>query len=175
MCYARRQRSSWARIKLSVKIVYLSTFVPKHLFQSYFVLASKFYFVWVFKVCLTRFLFAHLVLVQKFHCCSIFNDQMPPWGRPQVDSLPIIHQLPLFVKHFFQKFFRFFAFFFFVHFWWLLLLVFVHFDNRKYHFQSIKSAVADRYCLFFSLYLLTNGLCWCYNTFSTHLRRVLKQ
>ena len=110
MCYARRQRSSWARIKLSVKIVYLSTFVPKHLFQSYFVLASKFYFVWVFKVCLTRFLFAHLVLVQKFHCCSIFNDQMPLWGRPQVDSLPIIHQLPLFVKHFFKSFFVFLLF-----------------------------------------------------------------
>ena len=43
MCYARRQRSSWARIKLS-KILYHFTFRCNNLFSSF---CSSFTFVWV--------------------------------------------------------------------------------------------------------------------------------
>ena len=56
MCYARRQRSSWARIKLSKKLYSISKVALAHsiVFQSYFFLAS---FTFLSSQCvLTRFL-----------------------------------------------------------------------------------------------------------------------
>ena len=76
MCYARRQRSSWARIKLS-KILYLFTLRCLNLFSSF---CSSFTFVWVvFSFRIDRDFSSHFfVCFVLISCCSIFNDRLPP-------------------------------------------------------------------------------------------------
>ena len=79
MCYARRQRSSWARIKLSKKsLFHVRTFAPtKNTFSELFFL-SFFLLFWVINSCvLTRFL-------HTFCSCSkflLFNFQRPTSPR----------------------------------------------------------------------------------------------
>ena len=106
MCYARRQRSSWARIKLSKNLYHtrLSAFI---IFSSYSFLASltllsiynSFWRDLVFRT--------SQCFVQSF---LLFNFQWPfalrfPLGR---DSLSIIPHSASLVKIFFQIFLKFF-------------------------------------------------------------------
>ena len=74
MCYARRQRSSWARIKLSKNGIWN---VRRHLI-SFFELDCSFTF------CLSSILFqriheicscTYFYALYFSHCCSIFNDR----------------------------------------------------------------------------------------------------
>ena len=74
MCYARRQRSSWARIKLSKNLYHISSFhLSYNLFYFELFYLSFFYFCWVY-ITLRRDL--HLL----FLLCTyllLFNFQWP--------------------------------------------------------------------------------------------------
>ena len=73
MCYARRQRSSWARIKLSKKL-YLK--YPFGYLKSSRAIYLSFTFVWVvFSINSDEISISHLQCFVLFSCCSIFNDQ----------------------------------------------------------------------------------------------------
>ena len=105
MCYARRQRSSWARIKLS-KSLYQNT-VPRDLISLLSSLAlSFFYFCWVVfssvRIFRDPFQAVRFVLLS---CCSIFNDQFASLSR----DLVIIPHRPAFVNPFFQLFLKSFS------------------------------------------------------------------
>ena len=121
MCYARRQRSSWARIKLS-KICIISLSWALQSFSSF---CSSFYFVWVVLLVWivrdsTSHFFVCFVLISKqilsASCCSIFNDRFAvpsePFAVPSRRRLDYyITSLPL-CQYLFQKFFWFFQTFF---------------------------------------------------------------
>ena len=100
MCYARRQRSSWARIKLS-KILYRLRLSAVTTFSSYsflasFTLLSIYNSSWRDLVFRTSQCFVQSLL--------LFNFQWP-FAVPlpsRADSLTIIPHLKDFVKHFFQ-------------------------------------------------------------------------
>ena len=100
MCYARRQRSSWARIKLS-KILYRLRLSAVTTFSSYsflasFTLLSIYNSFWRDLVFRTSQCFVQSLL--------LFNFQWP-FAVPlssRADSLTIIPHLKDFVKHFFQ-------------------------------------------------------------------------
>ena len=104
MCYARRQRSSWARIKLS-KILYHFTLRCNNLSSSF---CSSFYFVWVFyswivRVLLRTFVFAlYLSLVVQFSM-TVGSLSVPSCPRPRGDSIIISHYLA-FVNTFLKLF-----------------------------------------------------------------------
>ena len=105
MCYARRQRSSWARIKLS-KSLYQNT-VSRDLISLLSSLAlSFFYFCWVVfssvRIFRDPFQAVRFVLLS---CCSIFNDQFASLSR----DLVIIPHRPAFVNPFFQTFLKSFS------------------------------------------------------------------
>ena len=106
MCYARRQRSSWARIKLS-KSLYQNT-VPRDLISLLSSLAlSFFYFCWVVfssvRIFRDPFQAVRFVLLS---CCSIFNDQFClAFARPCYYTTSSCVCQPLF-STFFKKFFR---------------------------------------------------------------------
>ena len=105
MCYARRQRSSWARIKLS-KSLYQNT-VSRDLISLLSSLAlSFFYFCWVVfssvRIFRDPFQAVRFVLLS---CCSIFNDQFcPAFARPCYYTTSSCVCQPLF-STFFKKFF----------------------------------------------------------------------
>ena len=74
MCYARRQRSSWARIKLSKK-----RYLKPYGIKSFFEHDLLFYFCWVvFSFRIFEFRFAHTICLYFPLCCSIFNDRFAP-------------------------------------------------------------------------------------------------
>ena len=104
MCYARRQRSSWARIKLS-KILYHFTLRCNNLSSSF---CSSFYFVWVFyswivRVLLRTFVFAlYLSLVVQFSM-TVGSLSVPSCPRSRGDSIIISHYLA-FVNTFLKLF-----------------------------------------------------------------------
>ena len=104
MCYARRQRSSWARIKLSIKKFYLSLFYYFTVLLGIVETGADTYFYVSFLVLL-------LVLSYlKFLCTisSLFNFQGSIRASPQDFSLGerliIIALLFLFVNTFFEDF-----------------------------------------------------------------------
>ena len=78
MCYARRQRSSWARIKLSNKLYQFtlsSVLIIRAIYSSlfYFLELCSLWFFW-------QILFSHLLflLCTFFFCCSIVKFQFCP-------------------------------------------------------------------------------------------------
>ena len=114
MCYARRQRSSWARIKLS-KICIISPFRALQSFSSF---CSSFYFfwvvllVWIVEILLRTF----SLLCTYLFCCSIFNDRLAVSRSPlrylsRGDSTIISHLVSL-VNTFLENSFDFFPEFF---------------------------------------------------------------
>ena len=106
MCYARRQRSSWARIKLSNEWYLKSLRTLNLSFELWFAL---FTFCWVvFSFRIFEFRYAHTICLYFPLCCSIFNDRFAPhsWA-----SLTIISLLKTFVNRFFEKSFKFFELF----------------------------------------------------------------
>ena len=107
MCYARRQRSSWARIKLS-KSFYLISGLPelKSSFELFilasFTLLSIYNSIDEISISHLQFCF---VLIS---CCSIFNDRSLPFPRqPQYYTTSLSC-----CQYFFEKFLRFFQSFF---------------------------------------------------------------
>ena len=106
MCYARRQRSSWARIKLSKNLYHIRLASVTIFFRAIYL--SFFYFVWVYITLLWR------DLVFRTSQCFVlrlllFNFQWP-FALRLADSLTIIpHLFPLvntFSKNSFKNFFR---------------------------------------------------------------------
>ena len=110
MCYARRQRSSWARIKLS-DLLYIICFSRTNIVSELF---SSFFYFFEFQSILTRF-FVWLCQSIINLCCSIFKDRFAlPF--PQQRSTSIAHTF-LFVNTFLKKslnFFKFFGVFYFL-------------------------------------------------------------
>ena len=106
MCYARRQRSSWARIKLSKKF-YISTRRCQYLFQSFSDFLNTFTFAWFvflleFSRSLTRYIFCIVLCVSSL--VLLFNFQ---WPTPcSLHSLTIIPQPKPFVNTFLKIFFK---------------------------------------------------------------------
>ena len=102
MCYARRQRSSWARIKLSNEW-YLKSLGTLNLFFR--AMICSFTFCWVvFSFRIFEFRFAHTICLYFPLCCSIFNDRFAPRSRA---SLTIISLPKTFVNRFLKKSFYF--------------------------------------------------------------------
>ena len=104
MCYARRQRSSWARIKLSKNLYQICGSPQLQSFELSYL--SFFYFVWVYITLLDEISsFAHTML-----CTSLllFNFQWPFLASALADSSTIISYLFSLVKHFFKNFSNFF-------------------------------------------------------------------
>ena len=143
MCYARRQRSSWARIKLSKNLYHISASLSYNL-SSYFILAS-FTLLSIYnsfdEIC-TCFFALYLSLVVQFSMtvCRLLRD-----------DFVIISQPFLIVNTFFESFLSFFNFFL--------------FDFRAlhasawlfYHFSAILSSTFFNFFYFFiSLHTLTD-------------------
>ena len=114
MCYARRQRSSWARIKLS-KICIISLAEPLlQALQSFSSFCSSFYFLleFIFSFELSRFYFALFSLL----CTYLFVVQFSMTGLPPIAFLPsgFLRRLEYYIissrlcQAFFESFFRFF-------------------------------------------------------------------
>ena len=104
MCYARRQRSSWARIKLSnVYIISctsrLQSFI-RAIYLSFFYFQSIYTRYW-------RDLYFALAYALYFSLrCSIFNDRFTvPFGQLDYYTTPFYS-----CQHFFSLFFTFFYF-----------------------------------------------------------------
>ena len=97
MCYARRQRSSWARIKLS-NICISSTLVLSIVIRAFFL--ASFTFVWVY-ITLWRECISHFALLCTSLLVVQFSMTVPP---ALADSLTIISHLSILVKHFLKKF-----------------------------------------------------------------------
>ena len=108
MCYARRQRSSWARIKLS-DLLYIICFSRTNIVSELF---SSFFYFFEFQSILTRFFVLTLSIIFESLSCSIFKDRFAP--LPQQRSTSISHTF-LFVNAFFQKNLKIFVFVAFVH------------------------------------------------------------
>ena len=112
MCYARRQRSSWARIKLS-KILYHFTFRCNNLFSSFcssftFCLSSISSQFELFEYTSHFFVFALYFSL----CCSIFNDRSRLPQGFLAATLVLYHtvfHLSIPFWNFFQVFFNFFS------------------------------------------------------------------
>ena len=107
MCYARRQRSSWARIKLSNNCILNSfefSIVIRALYLSFFYFCMS-----IYNSSLTRMYFALCFALYFSSCCSIFNDRFAALFR---DSLTIISHLFRFVNTFFKTFLKNFRGFF---------------------------------------------------------------
>ena len=97
MCYARRQRSSWARIKLSNNCI-LNSFELSISNPSFFL--ASFTFVWVY-ITLWRECISHFALL----CTSLSVVQFSMTALPFLaDSLTIISQAFCFVNTFFTNF-----------------------------------------------------------------------
>ena len=136
MCYARRQRSSWARIKLS-KILYHFTFRCNNLFSSFcssftFCLSSISSQFELFEYTSHFFVFALYLSL----CCSIFNDRLtqlsPRLRLRSRGDLSIISHCLLFVNTFFKTFLSFFRYFLFPS-WcpsWATACILYHFRFR---------------------------------------------
>ena len=114
MCYARRQRSSWARIKLS-KICIISPFGVTIILPSF---CSSFTFVWV--VFLTLWIVEILLrtfslLCTYLFCCSIFNDRLAAFlssfGISLAATRPLYHIFRLLSIPFSKLFLVFSSFF----------------------------------------------------------------
>ena len=118
MCYARRQRSSWARIKLSKKL-YVIRFCPSEIFfQSKLIMLNYLfrvsYWLWLsylYDLKIQKNFRSLCTLVIKIHesCCSIFNELCFSLHRLAARSLFIIPLCLSFVKRFFKLFSSFFA------------------------------------------------------------------
>ena len=108
MCYARRQRSSWARIKLSKNSISTSEDVNTILrvsltFLKYFTLLGL-CFLLEFSRSLTRYISASFFVFHLSSCCSIFNDLR----RSLPSDLVIILHRFAFVNTFSKSFFKLF-------------------------------------------------------------------
>ena len=110
MCYARRQRSSWARIKLSKFLYNLA--VSAASLPLFRVSLIRGFFVKSFPSLSIKEFSSSVVLPNIFSisfvllsCCSIFKDRSLP---SLSDSLCIISHLLLFVNTFFDKIISFF-------------------------------------------------------------------
>ena len=118
MCYARRQRSSWARIKLSKKL-YLIRFCPSEIFfQSKLIMLNYLfrvsYWLWLsylYDLKIQKNFRSLCTLVIKIHesCCSIFNELCFSLHHLAARSLFIIPLCLLLVKRFFKLFFKVFS------------------------------------------------------------------
>ena len=110
MCYARRQRSSWARIKLSKSLYQNNQGLPRSVQSSCFrvlLLAS-------FTFCLSSILIqrivrdpfrTYLICFVLLSCCSIFKDH----SAPAFAATPLLyHFLRLLSSPFLQVFSNFF-------------------------------------------------------------------
>ena len=120
MCYARRQRSSWARIKLSNKlyIIRLMRFDSFELFILAFFTFLELCSLWFWQILFSHLLFCFVLLLSVVQLSS-FNR-----SRFYV-SLSIISPRTPFVKRFFKTFLSFFEWFFSVFF--ATALLFYHF------------------------------------------------
>ena len=106
MCYARRQRSSWARIKLS-KSFYLISGLPE--LKSYFELfiLASFTLLSIYNSIDEISIFALTILLCTY--LLLFNFQ---WPMPSLrDSLSILPHSFALVNTFFESFLSFFNFF----------------------------------------------------------------
>ena len=101
MCYARRQRSSWARIKLSKKLYIIQT--KAWLTSTLIEWSCSNYYLRAF---VNSKEFSESFLV---HCCSIFNERSL-LAAALVGSLYIISHPLAFVKRFFESFLKTFLF-----------------------------------------------------------------
>ena len=112
MCYARRQRSSWARIKLS-KSLYQNT-DPK-IRDPIFLLSS--FALSIFYFCLSSILvrivrdpFAHtFICFVLLSCCSIFKDHLASAIAATFKVYHIPHRLSIPFLKLFSSFSSFFA------------------------------------------------------------------
>ena len=104
MCYARRQRSSWARIKLS-NILYINYLSAANILHSSFLLL--FYFVsGLFLRNFRDLYFVQFYLTLYMSRCLIFNVHFSP---ALADSFVSISHFFSFVNTFFLSFLRFFV------------------------------------------------------------------
>ena len=118
MCYARRQRSSWARIKLS-KSLYQNILPDDSICFRVLLLAS-------FTFCLSSILIQRIFEIRShilicfvlLSCCSIFKDHSVSALRGDLVIIP--HPFRL-VNPFFKSFFNFFQGFFTIPLWSLAL------------------------------------------------------
>ena len=101
MCYARRQRSSWARIKLSNKLYILRCIAVRFVWAIY--LSFLYFFRVVFSLVLTDFVFA-LAFFALYFFYLLFNCQV---------SIPLSSREPVYYitsllpcQEVFQNFFK---------------------------------------------------------------------
>ena len=156
MCYARRQRSSWARIKLS-DVLYIMRFALNIFCQSFF-LAS--FLLFEFQSILTRFFVWLCQSLFESFSCSIFKDRFAP--LPQQRSTSISHTF-LFVNTFFRFFFDFFWFFSIFPFSACFCIIMmqkqaIHYPFWEFQFQNseenkIKSCIFFKNSFLFFLFL----------------------
>ena len=106
MCYARRQRSSWARIKLSNEW-YLKSLRTLNLLSSYDLL---FYFL-LSSILFQNFRVPFRTYYMLVLSSLLFNFQWPFRSALSWASLTIISLLKPFVNRFFKKVLSFFNFF----------------------------------------------------------------
>ena len=78
MCYARRQRSSWARIKLSKNYIISEVPFSYNHFRAIFILAS-FTLLSIYNSYWRDLYFALRNALYNLFCCSIFNDRLLPF------------------------------------------------------------------------------------------------
>ena len=106
MCYARRQRSSWARIKLSNKLYILRLQTVRFVWAIYS--SFLYFFRVVFSLVLTDFVFAlAFLLCTSFICCSIVKFQSALFAR----ACLLYHFRPHLSRGFSKVFSIFFNFF----------------------------------------------------------------
>ena len=157
MCYARRQRSSWARIKLSKKL-YFHRLAPVQIFRAVFLL---FYFLSIlFWVCsflkeFSRFLSHFLCFVLSlllFNFQGPFRSLLPPPSafrlRPPLEERSLSISLPFpFVNPLFSIFSN-FSFFRTLPFLALVLALF----SSTSPFFFLKNTPFSLFCLFSSTF-----------------------
>ena len=111
MCYARRQRSSWARIKLS-KSLYQNSISRLRSNLTSSIALSFFYFCWVVfssvRISEIRFKLVRFVLLS---CCSIFKDQCLSAASALASTFLLYHLPPGLSIPFLKVFSTFFGFF----------------------------------------------------------------
>ena len=108
MCYARRQRSSWARIKLSNKLyIFILSDDETFLFEPFLALLTFLSMSLRFTEALffsKKFEISHLlVCLYLFSCCSIVNDQS---SLAFAERLDYYTTFSLTCQVLFQKFFK---------------------------------------------------------------------
>ena len=102
MCYARRQRSSWARIKLS-DLLYIICFSRTNIVSELF---SSFFYFFEFQSILTRFFVLTLSII--FWIFKLFNFQGPFRAASSTALHEYSTHFPL-CQCFFWIFFKFFS------------------------------------------------------------------